>query len=79
MAQPTRSKRRRRTKTVRRKICRLCESRVQAVDYKDVDFLRRYQTEQGKILSRRITGNCFKHQKMVAAAIKRSRNLGLVP
>ncbi len=79
MGQNTRTKRRTRRKTTRRKVCRLCENQITFIDYKDVDFLRRYQTEQGKILSRRITGNCFKHQKSISAAIKRARNLALVP
>ena len=79
MAPSGQPKRRSRNKNARRKVCRLCENQVAAVDFKDVDFLRRYQTEQGKILSRRITGNCFKHQKMISAAIKRARNVALVP
>lgn len=74
----TRRKRRRR-KILRKKVCRLCENRVEHIDFKDVDMLRRYQTEMGKILPRRITGNCFKHQKMLASAVKRARNLALVP
>jgi len=69
---------RKRRKVVRKKVCRLCENRVVAIDFKDVELLRRYQTEKGKILPRRITGNCFKHQKMLGARIKRSRNLSLV-
>lgn len=77
MPRPTTRKRRRR-KVVRKKVCRLCENRVVAIDFKDVELLRRYQTEKGKILPRRITGNCFKHQKMLAARIKRARNLSLV-
>jgi len=68
----------RRRKVVRQKVCRLCENKVKYIDFKDVDLLRRYQTEQGKILSRRITGNCYKHQQLVGAAIKRARNLALV-
>ncbi len=72
-----RNKRRKR-KVVRVKICRPCENRVMSVDFKDVDLLRRYLTEEGKILPRRITGNCFKHQKMLASAIKRARELSLV-
>lgn len=69
---------RRRRKVVRKKICRLCEARVGHVDFKDVELLKRYQTEQGKILPRRITGNCYKHQKMLAAAVKCARNLAMV-
>ena len=63
---------------VREKTCRLCENRVMHMDFRDLDLLRRYQTEQGKILPRRITGNCFKHQKMLAVAIRRARSLALV-
>jgi small subunit ribosomal protein S18 len=72
------TRRRKKRKIERKKVCRLCENRIQGIDFKDVDLLRRYQTEQGRILSRRITGNCFKHQKMLAAAVKRARNLALV-
>lgn len=75
MASPRRRKRR---KVVRQKVCRLCENKVTHIDFKDVELLRRYQTEGGKILPRRITGNCFKHQKMLTAAVKRARILALV-
>ncbi len=71
-------RRKRRRKVVRKKICRMCEVRVNFIDFKDVELLKRYQTEQGKILPRRITGNCYKHQKMLSAAIKCARNLALV-
>ena len=74
----THSIRRRRRKLAKEKICRLCESKVNYIDFKDVDLLNRYQTEQGKILPRRITGNCYRHQKMLKAAVKRARNLALV-
>lgn len=76
---PTKPRRRRRRKVVRKKVCRMCENKVKHVDFKDVEMLRRYQTEGGKILPRRITGNCFQHQKMLAAALKRARILALVP
>ena len=79
MRSRTSSKRKKRKKKLaRQKRCRLCENKVNHIDFKDVDLLRRYQTEQGKILPRRITGNCFRHQKMLSAAIKRARNLALV-
>ena len=74
---PKTQRKRRRKKLTRQKVCRLCENRVTSVVFKDVDLLRRYQTEQGKILPRRITGNCFKHQKMLSAAVRRARNVGL--
>jgi len=75
----TKAIRKRKRKLARKKICRLCENHVQYVDFKDVDLIRRYQTEQGKILPRRITGNCTRHQRMISKAIKRARNLALVP
>ncbi len=76
MAKPTR--RRSRKRTVSHKICRLCENKVKYVDFKDADLLRRFQTEKGRILPRRITGTCLKHQKMLSVAIKRARIISLV-
>jgi small subunit ribosomal protein S18 len=70
--------RKRKKKVIRKKVCRLCENRVRYIDFKDVDMLRKYQTEKGKILPRRITGNCPDHQKMLCSAIKRARVLALV-
>jgi len=80
MALINKAKRRtRRRKIVRKKVCRLCENTVKYIDFKDVDLLKRYQTEKGRILPRRITGNCYGHQKMLTEAIKRARNLAMVP
>ena len=73
-----RAHKRKRRKLLRKKICRLCDNNIAHLDFKDVDILRRYQTEQGKILPRRITGTCYRHQKMLSQAVKRARNLGLV-
>ena len=72
------TKPRRRRKIVRQKVCRLCENKIFHIDVKDVELLRRYQTEGGKILPRRITGNCYKHQQLLTAAVKRARILALV-
>ena len=63
----------------RRKMCRLCGDKVQQIDYKDVDLLRTFTTERGKIIPRRISGNCAKHQRQVTFAVKRSRNIALMP
>ncbi|MBP5674218.1 MAG: 30S ribosomal protein S18 [Victivallales bacterium] len=63
---------------MREKTCRLCENRIYQIDFKDVELLKRYTTEGGKILPRRITGNCFKHQKLLAIAVKRARILALI-
>ena len=63
----------------KKKVCSFCVDKVEAIDYKDVPKLRRYVTERGKILRRRISGNCAKHQRQVTVAIKRARNIALLP
>lgn len=63
----------------RRKSCFLCRDHVAEVDYKDVDMLRRYTSDRGKIRSRRMTGACRRHQRQVAIAIKRAREMALLP
>ncbi len=68
---------RRRRKKVKK--CRLCEMKIDYVDYKDVKLLKEFLNEKGKIIPRRISGNCAKHQRMVKIAIKRARQMGLLP
>ena len=63
----------------KKKVCSFCVDKVEAIDYKDVPKLRRYVTERGKILPRRISGNCAKLQRQVTVAIKRARNIALLP
>jgi len=63
----------------KKKVCSFCVDKVAAIDYKDVPKLRRYVTERGKILPRRISGNCAKHQRQLTLAIKRARNIALLP
>lgn len=63
----------------KRKVCSFCVDKIQAIDYKDVPRLRRYTTERGKILPRRISGNCAKHQRQLTTAIKRARSIALLP
>ena len=63
----------------RRKVCSFCVDKVDHIDYKDAAKLRRFTTERGKILPRRISGNCAKHQRQVTLAIKRERNIALLP
>ena len=63
----------------RRKVCSFCVDHVEDIDYKDIGKLRRYITERGKILPHRISGNCAKHQRQVTRAIKRARNIALLP
>lgn len=67
--------RRDRGRRPRRKVCTFCVDKVEHIDYKDVAKLRRFITERGKILPRRISGNCAKHQRQVTVAIKRARNI----
>lgn len=63
----------------RRKVCAFCVDKVQQVDYKDVVRLRRFVNERGKMLPRRMTGNCAGHQRQLTVAIKRARILALLP
>ena len=63
----------------RKKVCAFCADKVESIDYKDVNKLRKYITEKGKIVSRRQTGTCAKHQREVTTAIKRARNMALLP
>ena len=63
----------------RRKVCNFCVNKVDAIDYKDVNKLKKYVTERGKILPRRISGNCARHQRQLTTAIKRARNVALLP
>jgi len=62
----------------RRKYCGFCKDKVEYVDYKDLSLLRRYMSEKGKIRPRRITGNCAQHQRDLAVAIKRAREMALL-
>jgi len=63
----------------RRKVCSFCVDKVKSIDWKDVDGLRRYMNNNGSIRARRKTGTCAKHQRQLAAAIKRARHLALTP
>ncbi len=63
----------------RRKPCPYCKEKVEQVDYKDTASLRRFISERGKIRSRRITGACRRHQSQIATAVKRARELALLP
>ena len=63
----------------RKRVCNFCVDKVTDVDYKDINRLRRYITERGKILPRRISGNCAHHQRQLTRAIKRARSIALLP
>ena len=62
-----------------RKVCHFCKDKVEHIDYKDISRLRRYINDRGKIINRRSTGTCSAHQKHVTTAIKRARNMALIP
>ncbi len=70
---------RRKKRFLRKKICRFCADRVTLIDYKDVRRLRNLITERGKIIPRRISGNCSRHQRQLTVSIKRARHLALMP
>lgn len=63
----------------RKKVCQCCAEKVETIDYKDVEKLRKYISERGKILPKRITGTCAAHQRAVTKAIKRARVVALLP
>jgi small subunit ribosomal protein S18 len=62
----------------RRKFCRFCSEKVAFIDYKNIKLLRSYLTERGKVLPRRMTGNCAKHQRELTESIKRARSIALL-
>lgn len=66
-------------KIFKKKPCRLCRDKMESVDYKNVDFLNRFISDRGRIITSRITGNCAKHQRMVANAVKKARLAAFLP
>lgn len=68
-----------RGRRARKKVCAFCSEKSEAIDYKDINKLRKFVTERGKILPRRITGTCAKHQRALTVAIKRARHIALMP
>jgi len=66
-------------KRKKRRQCNFCADKIETIDYKDLVKLRRYVTERGKILPRRITGNCAVHQRQLTVSIKRARTMALMP
>ncbi len=69
----------RRDRKLHKKVCNFCAERVQLIDYKEVSRLRRFVSERGKILPRRVTGTCARHQRRLATALKRARHMALLP
>lgn len=74
-----RSERPVRNRRMKRKVCMFCVDKVDHIDYKDTAKLRKYVSERGKIVPRRISGNCAKHQRQLTEAIKRARHIALLP
>lgn len=74
-----RAARRPRGRRPRRKVCQFCVDKVEHIDYKEIVRLRRYINERGKILPRRMSGTCAKHQRQLSIAIKRARAIALLP
>ncbi len=70
---------RKKTRKTKKRVCNFCVDDVSGIDYKETGKLRRFVTDRGKILPRRITGNCAKHQRQLTIAIKRSRQVALLP
>ncbi len=67
------------TKKQKKKVCVFCRERIAWIDYKDINLLRRFTSDRGKIRARRVSGNCDQHQREVAVAIKTARELALLP
>lgn len=63
----------------RKKVCYFCKNKIETIDYKDTETLKRFVSANGKIIPRRVTGTCAKHQRALATAIKRSRQMALIP
>ena len=63
----------------RKKVCAFCQGKIENIDYKDVNTLKKYVSENGKILPRRMTGTCAKHQRELTTAIKRARAIAILP
>ena len=63
----------------RKKVCQFCADKNANINYKDTELLRRFITERGKLLPRRVTGTCARHQRVVAREIKRARSIALLP
>ena len=63
----------------RKRVCTFCVDKVESIDYKEIGRLKKFVSERGKILPRRISGNCARHQRQLTIAIKRARNVALLP
>jgi len=75
----TMKRRRKKKKIFKKKVCKFCIDRVYAIDYKETGRLVKFLTEKGKIIPRKVSGNCSKHQRHMAKAIKQARHIALLP
>ncbi|PMQ02517.1 MAG: 30S ribosomal protein S18 [Dictyoglomus sp. NZ13-RE01] len=64
---------------IKKKYCVFCSEKIEEIDYKNIERLKRFMTEKGKIYPRRVSGNCARHQRQLSKAIKRARYMGLLP
>lgn len=64
---------------IKKKVCQFCANKEYTVDYKEYDKVKRFVSEKGKILPRRVTGNCAKHQRVVVESVKRARHIAILP
>ena len=69
----------RRNRKSRKKVCAFCMDKIEHIDYKDVPILRRYLSDRAKIIPRRVTGTCARHQRQLTVAVKRARHLAFLP
>lgn len=69
----------RRNRKSRKKVCAFCVDKIEHIDYKDVPRLRRYLSDRAKIIPRRVTGTCARHQRQLTVAVKRARHLAFLP
>ncbi len=76
---PRTTKKTNKYKRVRRKVCNFCVEKIEDVDYKNTTRLRKFISERGKILPRRMTGTCARHQRSLTVALKRARHIALLP
>ena len=79
MPAPKLKKRNNKERKPKRKVCSFCVDKIDHIDYKDAPKLRKFVSERGKILPRRISGNCARHQRALTAAVKRARVIALMP
>jgi small subunit ribosomal protein S18 len=79
MATPAKKRAQKKERRPKRKICNFCADKVKDINYKDVTRLRKFISERGKILPRRISGNCARHQRLLTVAVKRARIIAFLP